>query len=82
MSGALRNGTLAGRRVLYTGASGGLGHQTTLDMLAAGAEVFALDRDHSKNETLLADVPEAVAEHLHLLEMDLTDQDALRGGPQ
>lgn len=80
MSGALRNGTLAGRRVLYTGASGGLGHQTTLDLLAAEAEVFALDRDHSKNETLLADVPEAVADRLHLLEMDLTDQDALRGG--
>lgn len=70
-------GSLAGRRVLYTGASGGLGHQTTLDMLAAGAEVFALDRDHSKNESLLADVPGELAGRLHLLEMDLTDQPAL-----
>ena len=70
-------GALAGRRVLYTGASGGLGHQTTLDMLAAGAEVFALDRDHSKNESLISDTPRSVASRLHLLEMDLTDQPAL-----
>ncbi|KGM50582.1 oxidoreductase [Pseudooceanicola atlanticus] len=75
--GAQGQGALAGRRVLYTGASGGLGHQTTLDMLDAGAEVFALDRDQSKNESLLADTPDDVAARLHLLEMDLTDQDAL-----
>ena len=41
MQAASGRGALAGRRVLYTGASGGLGHQTTLDLLAAGAEVFA-----------------------------------------
>ncbi|RYH02573.1 SDR family oxidoreductase [Salipiger sp. IMCC34102] len=70
-------GALTGRRVLYTGASGGLGHQTTLDLLAAGADVFALDRDHSKNESLLADVPPDQTGRLHLLEMDLTDQDRL-----
>lgn len=70
-------GRLSGRRVLYTGASGGLGHQTTLDMLAEGAEVFALDRDHSKNESLLRDTPEGAAGRLHLLETDLTDQAVL-----
>lgn len=70
-------GILSGRRVLYTGASGGLGHQTTLDLLAAGAEVFALDRDHSKNEQLLADTHGEGAARLHLLEMDLGDQHAL-----
>lgn len=70
-------GRLAGRRVLYTGASGGLGHQTTQRMLAEGAEVFALDRDHSKNENLLAETPAEIAGRLHLLEMDLTDQTAL-----
>lgn len=68
---------LAGRRVLYTGASGGLGHQTTLDLLSAGATVYALDRDHSKNMALLADAPSHLAERLHLLEIDLTDQPLL-----
>jgi 3-oxoacyl-[acyl-carrier protein] reductase len=69
---------LSGRRVLYTGASGGLGHQTTLDLLAEGAEVFALDRDHSKNATLLADTPADQAARLHLLEIDLSDVAALQ----
>ncbi|WP_121066039.1 SDR family NAD(P)-dependent oxidoreductase [Chachezhania antarctica] len=69
--------TLAGRRVLYTGAAGGLGHRTTLDMLEAGAEVFALDRDHTKNLSLLEDTPEDLASLLHLLEMDLADTKAL-----
>lgn len=68
---------LTGRRILYTGAAGGLGHQTTLALLAAGAEVYALDRDHSKNEILLADTPADMASRLHLLEIDLTDQEAL-----
>ncbi|ASM74568.1 MULTISPECIES: SDR family NAD(P)-dependent oxidoreductase [Roseobacteraceae] len=70
-------GILAGRRVLYTGAAGGLGHQTTLEMLAAGAEVFAIDRDHSKNERLMADTPPELADRLRLVEMDLTDGPAL-----
>lgn len=70
-------GSMSGRRVLYTGAAGGLGHQTTLDLLAAGAEVFALDRDHSKNQNLLSDTPKEFAQRLHLLEMDLTDQETL-----
>lgn len=68
---------LAGRRVLYTGAAGGLGHNTTLELLGEGAEVFALDKDHGKNETLLADTPEDQAKRLHLLEMDLADQPSL-----
>ncbi|SEL30747.1 SDR family NAD(P)-dependent oxidoreductase [Pacificibacter marinus] len=69
--------SMQGRRVLYTGASGGLGHQTTLDLLATGATVFAIDRDHSKNEFLLSDTPPELAERLHLIELDMTDMDAL-----
>ena len=68
---------LTGRRILYTGASGGLGHRTTLDLLAAGAEVFALDRDQGKNAALLADTPPERAARLHLIEADLSDQPAL-----
>lgn len=70
-------GVMAGRRVLYTGAAGGLGHQTTLDLLAAGAEVYPLDRDHAKNEALKADTPADAAGRLHQIEADLADQPAL-----
>lgn len=68
---------LSGRRILYTGASGGLGHQTTLDLLGAGAEVIALDRNQTKNAALKADVPPDLAARLHLVEADLADQPAL-----
>jgi len=68
---------LDGRRVLYTGAAGGLGHQTTLALLAAGAEVLALDRDHAKNRALIADTPDALRDRLQLIEADLADQAAL-----
>ena len=71
-------GDLAGRRILYSGAAGGLGHDTTLSLLAAGAEVFSIDRDHSKNECLRAEVPTELAGRLHLIEQDLTDTPALR----
>lgn len=68
---------LSGQRILYTGAAGGLGHQTTLELLAAGAEVFALDHDHAKNEALLADTAADLRARLHLLAVDLADRTAL-----
>lgn len=69
---------LSGQRILYTGAAGGLGHQTTLDLLAAGARVYALDRDHSKNEALFAATPSDLKSRLHLIEADLADKPSLR----
>ena len=71
-------GDMSGRRIVYTGAAGGLGHATTLSLMEAGAEVFSIDRDHSKNESLRADVPQQLAERLKLIEQDLTDTQALR----
>ncbi|WP_321573064.1 SDR family NAD(P)-dependent oxidoreductase [Tabrizicola oligotrophica] len=61
--------------MLFTGAAGGLGHGTTLALLASGAEVFSIDRDHAHNESLRS---EAHAARLHLIERDLTDTDAVR----
>lgn len=69
--------SMLGRRVLYTGASGGLGQQTTLNLLNAGAEVFAIDHDQAKNANLKADTPADLAARLHLFELDLTDTDRL-----
>jgi NAD(P)-dependent dehydrogenase (short-subunit alcohol dehydrogenase family) len=40
---------MQGQRVLYTGAAGGLGCETTLELLAAGAEVYSIDLDQAKN---------------------------------
>lgn len=71
-------GDMSGRRVVYTGAAGGLGHGTTLSLMEAGAEVFSIDLDHSKNESLRADVPGQLADRLKLIEQDLTDTEALR----
>ena len=36
------------RTILYTGAAGGLGLQTTLNFLARGATVVAVDHDDAK----------------------------------
>ncbi|MFH5775593.1 SDR family NAD(P)-dependent oxidoreductase [Paracoccus sp. NGMCC 1.201697] len=68
---------LTGRRILYTGAAGGLGHQTTLQLLMAGAEVIALDRDHRKNAELVADTPADLRARLHLVEADLADKPSI-----
>lgn len=69
---------LAGRRILYTGAAGGLGHQTTLELLATGAEVYALDRDHAKNARLADETTAELRARLHLIEADLADKPALQ----
>lgn len=69
---------LTGRRILYTGASGGLGHETTLQLLASGAEVIVLDRDPHKNAALIADTPADLRARLELIECDLTDKPALQ----
>ncbi len=71
-------GSLAGRTVLYTGAAGGLGLQTTLSLLRTGARVVAIDNDAAK----VAALREAAAglEGLTVGTLDLGDLAALRSG--
>ena len=45
--------SVAGRTILYTGAAGGLGTETTLQFLRAGAKVVAIDNARRKVESLL-----------------------------
>lgn len=69
---------VAGKTILYTGAAGGLGTETTLSFLRSGARVVAIDNDAVKNEAL---VDRAKAEKLAGLvveAIDLSDLDALR----
>ncbi len=76
--GADRFGSLEGRTILYTGAAGGLGLQTTVEMLRNGARVVALDNNPAKVAAL-----EAAATGLPGLTvsmLDLSDLEGLRAG--
>ncbi|HLH50211.1 MAG TPA: SDR family oxidoreductase [Roseiarcus sp.] len=69
---------LAGDTILYTGAAGGLGAETTLHFLRAGAKVVALDNNRAKLAALSA---RAAGEGLNRLvpcETDLSDLAELR----
>jgi NAD(P)-dependent dehydrogenase (short-subunit alcohol dehydrogenase family) len=66
----------AGRTILYTGAAGGLGFDTTLAFLGAGATVVAIDNDKAKTDRLRAAA--AAGTRLVLENVDLGDLDALR----
>jgi NAD(P)-dependent dehydrogenase (short-subunit alcohol dehydrogenase family) len=52
--GADHFGSLAGRTILYTGAAGGLGLETTIEMLRSGAKVIAIDNNPVKVAALKA----------------------------
>ena len=71
-------GSLAGRTILYTGAAGGLGLETTLAMLRTGAKVIAIDNDATKTAAL----QEAAAglDGLTVARLDLSDLAGLRAG--
>ena len=71
-------GSIAGKTILYTGAAGGLGLQTTVDMLKTGARVVAIDNDANK----VAALREAAAglNGLTIGMLDLSDLSRLRAG--
>lgn len=76
--GADRFGSLAGKTILYTGAAGGLGLETTVEMLRTGAKVVALDNNPAK----VAALKEAAAglPGLTVAMLDLSDLAGLRAG--
>src|SRR5580658_5850965 len=59
--GRMRDMELRDRKVLLTGAAGGLGTAITLAFAKAGARVLALDIDAAKGEALLAESARAGA---------------------
>jgi len=71
-------GSLEGRTILYTGAAGGLGLETTVELLRSGARVIAVDIDEKKIAAL-----EAAASGLSGLtvaRLDLSDLAGFRAG--
>jgi short-subunit dehydrogenase len=67
---------LEGRRVLLTGAGGGIGGCIASELAARGARLLLLDRDESSLGRLLERAPE-VAKRSSVLAADLGDLDAL-----
>ncbi len=76
--GADRFGSLENRTILYTGAAGGLGLETTLELLRSGARVVAIDNDANKVAALLA-AAEGLG-GLTVAKLDLADLTGLRAG--
>lgn len=71
-------GSIAGKTILYTGAAGGLGLDTTLAMLRAGAKVICIDNNISKIKDL--ERKSAELDGLTVAALDLSDLSALRSG--
>ncbi len=71
-------GSLAGRTILYTGAAGGLGLETTVEMLRSGANVIAVDNNAAK-VAALQDAAAGMA-GLTVAMLDLSDLKGLRAG--
>ena len=71
-------GSLGGRTILYTGAAGGLGLETTVQMLRSGARVIAVDNNAAK----VAALQDAAAgmPGLTVAMLDLSDLVGLRVG--
>ena len=78
--GADRFGSLENRTILYTGAAGGLGLETTLELLRSGAKVVAIDNDANKVAALLQAA--AGLRGLTVAKLDLADLTGLRAGLQ
>lgn len=71
-------GSLAGKTILYTGAAGGLGLETTLQFLRTGAKVVAIDNDATKIAAL--ETAASGLEGLTLARLDMADLAGLRSG--
>lgn len=70
--------SVAGKTILYTGAAGGLGLETTLNFLRAGAKVAAIDHDPKKVAELKGKAAAEGLSGLSIHALDLSDLQALQ----
>jgi 3-oxoacyl-[acyl-carrier protein] reductase len=73
MSAQLSPMSIAGKVILYTGAAGGLGTETTLSFLRAGAKVVAIDNDEQKARALVESAARENLAGLTVRAIDLSD---------
>jgi NAD(P)-dependent dehydrogenase (short-subunit alcohol dehydrogenase family) len=66
--------TLTGKTAFVTGGAGGIGKATSLELLAAGANVFAIGRSQEKLDAL---VNEAASERLAVYRADVGVEEAV-----
>jgi NAD(P)-dependent dehydrogenase (short-subunit alcohol dehydrogenase family) len=76
--GTDRFGSLEGRTILYTGAAGGLGLETTVEMLRSGAKVIAIDNNPAKVAALQAAA--AGMDGLTVSMLDMSDLAGFKAG--
>jgi NAD(P)-dependent dehydrogenase (short-subunit alcohol dehydrogenase family) len=69
---------MAGKTILYTGGAGGLGLETTMHFLDAGARVVVIDRDQAKMKALAEAARSHHADRLLIVDFDLSDLAGLR----
>lgn len=67
-----------GKTILYTGAAGGLGLETTLHFLQAGAQVVAIDNDDDKAQRLKERAAESGLKRLIIAKADMSDLDGFK----
>jgi NAD(P)-dependent dehydrogenase (short-subunit alcohol dehydrogenase family) len=70
--------SVADKTILYTGAAGGLGTETTLNFLRAGAKVVAIDNNPEKAANLMSLAETARLSGLTVKAIDLSDLAGLR----
>lgn len=70
--------SVAGKTILYTGAAGGLGTETTLQFLRSGARVVAVDNDHRKIENLIGVTQREGLKDLRVCDADLSELSQLQ----
>jgi NAD(P)-dependent dehydrogenase (short-subunit alcohol dehydrogenase family) len=69
---------MQGKTILYTGGAGGLGLETTMHFLDAGARVAVIDRDKAKMAALAEAAKAHHSERLLICDFDLSDLNGLR----
>src|SRR5579884_1595866 len=70
---------LAGKTILVTGATSGMGREAAIKLAAMGAEVVMVGRDRARSEVALADVKARSGSHkVSLLLCDFASQAAIR----
>lgn len=69
---------MQGKTILYTGGAGGLGLETTMHFLDAGARVVVIDRDQAKMKALAEAAKSHHADKLLIVDFDLSDLAGLK----